>query len=60
MITLAENEALRTHLINAGLLRAAEFFDVTRKAQEYWHLFEFAFAEAKRLSLACRLAYRYE
>ncbi len=48
MITLTENEALRARLINAGLHRAIEFSDVTRMAKEYWQLFEFAFAEAKR------------
>jgi glycosyltransferase involved in cell wall biosynthesis len=48
MITLTDNEALRGRLINAGLQRAIEFSDITRMAKEYWQLFEFAFAEAKR------------
>ncbi len=48
MITLAENEALRARLIKAGRQRAVEFSDITRMAKEYWQLFEFAFAEAKR------------
>ncbi len=48
MITLAENETFRARLINAGRQRAVEFSDLTRMAKEYWELFEFAFAEAKR------------
>lgn len=48
MISLSENDALRTRLIDAGLQRATEFSDVTRMAREYWQLFEFAFAKAKR------------
>jgi glycosyltransferase involved in cell wall biosynthesis len=47
MISLAENEALRTQLIQAGLQRAAEFSDTERMAREYWELFQYAFTNDK-------------
>jgi glycosyltransferase involved in cell wall biosynthesis len=40
MIALAEDSILRKKLIDAGRLRAAEFADGERMAQEYWQLFE--------------------
>lgn len=47
MISLVENEALRAHLIQAGLQRAAEFSDSERMAREYWELFQHALTNVK-------------
>lgn len=42
MISLADDEVLRSHLIKAGLKRAMEFSDTERMAREYWQLFQCA------------------
>ncbi|MDD2658783.1 MAG: glycosyltransferase family 1 protein [Methylococcales bacterium] len=47
MISLAENEALRAQLIQAGLRRAAGFSDTERMAREYWELFQYALTNDK-------------
>jgi glycosyltransferase involved in cell wall biosynthesis len=47
MISLVENDALRAHLIQAGLQRADEFSDTERMAREYWDLFKYALSNEK-------------
>lgn len=47
MISLVENDALRASLIQAGLMRAAEFSDTERMAREYWELFQYALTNEK-------------
>ena len=42
MISLTEDETLRTRLINAGIRRVPEFSDTKRMAREYLELFHFA------------------
>ena len=40
ILSLTSDAPLRTRLIKAGLLRAQEFSDQERMAEEYWNLFE--------------------
>jgi glycosyltransferase involved in cell wall biosynthesis len=47
MISLVDDFALRTRLIEAGKRRATEFSDVERMADEYWHLFQDAMANRR-------------
>jgi glycosyltransferase involved in cell wall biosynthesis len=51
MISLVENEALRTRLIHAGQQRAVEFSDAERMAREYWELFQYALTNEKHENL---------
>lgn len=51
MISLVNNEAMRTRLIQAGLQRATEFSDSVRMAREYWELFQHALAIENHESL---------
>lgn len=49
--SLAEDAALREHLIMKGRERAAEFADSTRMAREYWDLFDHAIAHVRHENL---------
>ena len=40
ILSLVEDESLRTRLIDAGKLRAVEFSDSQQMAKEYWELFK--------------------
>lgn len=51
MISLVENETLRTQFIHAGLQRAVEFSDAERMAREYWQLFQYALRHEKYQNL---------
>ena len=51
MVSLAGNEALRSRLVKAGLVRALEFADQERMAREYWELFEEAMLVRHRQSI---------
>ncbi|CAG4901900.1 glycosyltransferase family 4 protein [Paraburkholderia saeva] len=51
MITLVGDEALRARLIHAGELRANEFSDSRRMANEYWDLFLHALADSRQENL---------
>lgn len=51
MVSLAGNEALRSRLVKAGLVRALEFADQERMAREYWELFEEAMLVHHRQSI---------
>ena len=42
MVTLLDDKAIRTRLIEAGQQRAKEFSDTDRMAREYWELFQYA------------------
>jgi glycosyltransferase involved in cell wall biosynthesis len=44
IVSLVEDEELRTQLIQAGQQRVTGFLDTERMAREYWELFEFALA----------------
>jgi glycosyltransferase involved in cell wall biosynthesis len=47
MVTLLEDKAIRTRLIQAGQQRAQEFSDTDRMAREYWELFHYALTNEK-------------
>jgi hypothetical protein len=51
MVTLLENKALRTSLIQSGQKRATEFSDTDRMAREYWELFQLALNHEKHENL---------
>ncbi len=51
MISLVDDLALRTRLVEAGKQRAAEFSDTKRMADEYWALFQYAIANRKHENL---------
>lgn len=51
MISLVENKALCSKLIQAGHQRAAEFSDAERMTAEYWELFQHALANVKHENL---------
>jgi glycosyltransferase involved in cell wall biosynthesis len=51
IISLVENEALRTQFVQAGLQRSAEFSDTERMAREYWELFQYALANQRHEDL---------
>jgi glycosyltransferase involved in cell wall biosynthesis len=44
MVSLVDDTALRTRLIQAGYQRATDFSDMARMADEYWELFQYAMA----------------
>lgn len=51
MVSLVEDQDLRSHLIQAGQRRAVEFSDSQRMAREYWELFQLALTIEKRETL---------
>lgn len=51
MVTMVEDEALRTRLVQSGQQRAAEFSDSEHMAREYWDLFHYALAKEKHENL---------
>ncbi len=48
LLTLVMNQPMRNRCIEAGKVRAAEFSDSHRMAEEYWDLFKFAVATHKQ------------
>lgn len=47
MVSMVEDEALRTRLIQAGQKQAIEYLDIERMAREYWELFQYALSNEK-------------
>lgn len=51
LVSLVDDTALRTKLIQAGYHRATEFSDMGRMADEYWDLFQYAMANRRYQNL---------
>jgi glycosyltransferase involved in cell wall biosynthesis len=56
IITLVNDETLRTRLAEAGQQRAEEFADSLRMANEYWELFQHALADTRQENLITGVA----
>ncbi|GAB7521211.1 glycosyltransferase family 4 protein [Paraburkholderia sp. 2C] len=56
MMTLVNDETLRTRLAAAGQQRAEEFADSQRMANEYWELFQHALADTRQENLITGVA----
>lgn len=51
LLSLVQDESLRSQYIEAGKERAKEFMDVKRMAEEYWNLFRLAQARGRHFNL---------